>query len=180
MPSGSSPSEPARRSTGPLSATLETVEIPLQTPPGETELEAALSLPLNHKHQRWAEMMLEQLRAGAALPLVNPYPIQMWRAGDTFCVIGLAGEPLCELGMLIKKRLAPLPCLTLGHCNEYKGYIPTRRATREGGYDGPESFYNTLLPSPHAPEIEDIIVETAVALTRGRTVRTTTPDDSSE
>ena len=153
--------------TGPLSALLETVEIPLQAPPTETQLEAALCLPLNHKHQRWAELMLEQLRAGEALPVANPYPIQIWRAADTLCLIGLGGEPLCELGMLIKKRLAPLPCLTLGHCNEYKGYIPTRRATHEGGYDGPESFYNTLLPSPHAPELEDIIVDTAVALACG-------------
>ena len=152
------------RFTGPITATLETLELPLQPPPDCEQLEAALSLPLNHKHRGWAELMLARLRAGGSLPRSNPYPIQVWRAGDAFCLVGLGGEPLCELGMLIKRRLAPLPCLTLGHVNEYKGYIPTRRATLEGGYDGPESFYNTLLPAPHAPEIEDLIIDGAVAL----------------
>ena len=149
---------------GPMRVSTQTLDLPLQASPPREQLEAALSLPLNHKHRNWAALMLAKLDSGEPLPRSNPYPIQVWRAGDGLCIVGLGGEPLCELGLAIKRQLAPLACLTLGHVNEYKGYIPTRRATLEGGYDGPESFYNTLLPAPHAPEIEDLIVKGAVAL----------------
>lgn len=46
----------------------------------------------------------------------------------------------------------------------YKGYIPTRQATLDGGYDGPEPFYKTMLPVSYAPGIKDIIVDSAVQL----------------
>ena len=150
---------------GPLSTTVATVELPLSPPLSLAQVEAAASLPLNHLHANWAERMRAKHLAGEQFPRSVSYPIQVWRIADRLCVIALGGEVLASIGLRIRAALSPHPCLTIGHANEYRGYVPTGAALREGGYEA-ESFYNTLLPAPYATEIDDVIVAAAVKLAR--------------
>ena len=151
---------------GPLSATVATVELPLSPPLSLAQVEAAASLPLNHLHANWAERMRAKHLAGEQFPRSVSYPIQVWRIADRLCVIALGGEVLSSIGLRIRAALSPHPCLTIGHANEYRGYVPTGAALREGGYEA-ESFYNTMLPAPYATEIDDVLVAAAVNLARG-------------
>ena len=104
--------------------------------------------------------------AGEQLPRSVSYPVQVWRIADRLCVIALGGEVFASIGLRIRAALSPHPCLTIGHANEYRGYVPTGAAILEGGYEA-ESFYNTMLPAPYATEIDDVIVAAAVNLARG-------------
>jgi hypothetical protein len=50
------------------------------------------------------------------------------------------------------------------YANEVRGYIPSRRILREGGYEAEDSCWYYDLPAKFAPETEDLIVETVRAL----------------
>ena len=55
--------------------------------------------------------------------------------GDELAIVGLPGEVFAELGLDLRAR-SPFPhTLVLGLANEAIGYVPTRRAYDEGGYE---------------------------------------------
>ena len=151
---------------GPLFADVATVELPLSPPPSLAQVEAAASLPFNHLHARWAGHMRARLLAGEQFPRSVSYPMQVWHIADRLCVVALGGEVFASIGMRIRAALSPLPCLVIGHANQYRGYVPTGAAILEGGYEA-ESFYNTMLPAPYATGIDDVLVAAAVNLARG-------------
>ena len=152
--------------SGPLSAAVATVELALSPPLSLAQIEAAASLPLNHLHARWAGRMRAKLLAGEQIPRSVSYPVQVWRIADRLCVVALGGEVFSSIGLRIRAALSPLPCLVIGHANQYRGYVPTGAAILEGGYEA-ESFYNTMLPAPYATGIDDVLVAAAVNLARG-------------
>ena len=63
--------------------------------------------------------------------------------------------------MRIKQSMLPTKSLVIGHANSYKGYIPTKTALQEGGYE-PESFYSCNLPAPYRPEMEDMLISAVI------------------
>ncbi len=151
---------------GRLSTCVATVELALGPPLSLEQVEAVASLPFNHLHARWAAHMRAKLLTGEQIPRSVPYPMQVWRIADRLCVVALGGEVFASIGLRIKAALSPLPCLMIGHANEYRGYVPTGAAILEGGYEA-ESFYNTMLPAPYATGIDDVLVSAAVNLARG-------------
>ena len=151
---------------GPLSADVAAVELALSPPLSLAQVEAVESLPFNHLHANWAGRMRAKLLAGEQIPRSVSYPMQVWRIADRLCVVALGGEVFASIGLRIKAALSPLPCLMIGHANEYRGYLPTGAAVLEGGYEA-ESFYNTMLPAPYATGIDDALVAAAVNLARG-------------
>lgn len=151
---------------GPLFADVATVDLALSPPPSLAQVEAVESLPFNHLHANWAGRMRARLLAGEQIPRSVSYPMQVWRIADRLCVVALGGEVFASIGLRIKAALSPLPCLMIGHANEYRGYVPTGAAVLEGGYEA-ESFYNTMLPAPYATGIDDVLVAAAVNLARG-------------
>lgn len=94
----------------------------------------------------------------AALPERLPTWAQALRVGD-LGVVGIPGEPFVELGLEIKRR-SPFPqTCVIELANDTVGYLPTRKAFGEGGYE--------VVSSPYAPGAGEQLVEAAVKLLEG-------------
>src|ERR1700682_5489399 len=50
-------------------------------------------------------------------------------------IVGIPGEPFVELGLLLKRSPHFAHTFVVGYCNDLIGYIPTRAAYDEGGYE---------------------------------------------
>jgi neutral ceramidase len=61
--------------------------------------------------------------------------VQALASGDELAVVGLPGEVFAELGLALRERSPFRQTLVLGLANEAIGYVPTRPAYEEGGYE---------------------------------------------
>lgn len=61
--------------------------------------------------------------------------VQALAIGDELAIVGLPGEIFAELGLSLRERSPFRHTLVLGLANEAIGYVPTRRAYDEGGYE---------------------------------------------
>ena len=61
--------------------------------------------------------------------------VQALAIGDDLAIVGLPGEVFVELGLALRERSPFRHTLVLGLANEAIGYVPTRRAFDEGGYE---------------------------------------------
>lgn len=108
----------------------------------------------------WAADLLRYAQEGAEPPAPTS-EIMALSLGD-IGLVGLPGEPFCELGTHIKAA-SPFPTtLVLGYAGAVIGYLPTARAFEEGGYEveGAARWYGVC---PLSPETQRIIEETALA-----------------
>lgn len=81
--------------------------------------------------------------------------IQAFWIGDT-PIVGLPGEVFVELGQQIKNALKASPAFVISLSNDSPGYIPTRQAYEEGGYES--------TTSPFAPGCGEHLVKEALDL----------------
>lgn len=81
--------------------------------------------------------------------------VQVLRLGE-LAVVGLPGEVFCELGLAIKARSPFAQTMVLELANDSLGYLPTRAAYAEGGYEPASSDW--------APGAGEELVEAAVKL----------------
>jgi len=81
-----------------------------------------------------------------------------FRIGDT-AFVAFPGELYTEIGQRIKRERAGKRTYVVDVANGYLGYVPTRRAIREGGYGSLPGTGSRLEEGA-----EDIIVEQAVKL----------------
>ena len=61
--------------------------------------------------------------------------VQALAVGDDLAMVGLPGEVFAELGLAVRERSPFRHTLVLGLANEAIGYVPTRQAYEEGGYE---------------------------------------------
>ena len=80
----------------------------------------------------WAEETLDILKQGKQ-PESIPLEIQVLKLGELI-LVGIGAEVFCEIGLNIKKQ-AGSPTFIIGYANHDIGYIPTRKAFEEGGYE---------------------------------------------
>jgi neutral ceramidase len=69
--------------------------------------------------------------------------IQVFRIGGT-ALVGLPGEPICEVGMATQKEVAAAGfqnVLTIGLANDYLGYIVNEQEYLHGGYEVDQRSY---------------------------------------
>lgn len=100
----------------------------------------------------FARRVLRQMRD---LPAELPTWVQALRVGD-LALVGVPGELFVELGLEIKRRSPFRQTMVIELANDSIGYLPTRRAFEEGGYE-PEA---SVLASGEGERI----VETALSL----------------
>ncbi|MDR4887493.1 neutral/alkaline non-lysosomal ceramidase N-terminal domain-containing protein [Fredinandcohnia sp. QZ13] len=79
--------------------------------------------------------------------------IQTIQIGD-ICIVGLPGEFFVEIGLKIKEISPFSHTLIFGLANDHVGYVPTKQAFKEGGYETITSRTSQLLP-----ETEDQVIE---------------------
>jgi neutral ceramidase len=64
-----------------------------------------------------------------------PLPVQVFRLGEDFAVVGLPGEVFVDLGLAIKKTSPFAHTLVIELAHDSPGYIPTTKAFQEGSYE---------------------------------------------
>ena len=98
----------------------------------------------------------EHLRKAGARTVASS--VQVLAINDT-AFVGVPGEMFVELGREIKKRSTFKHTYVVELANDYVGYIPTRAAFEEGGYEVLDARSSKV-----APEAGEMIVEECVKL----------------
>ena len=98
-----------------------------------------------------------------------PLEVQVLNIGGLY-LLGMGGEISCEIGLELKEKLADLKLWTLGHSNLLRGYVASRAAHTEGGYEVESSFIYSVIPEPRPlglkPESVGILVNKGIELAR--------------
>jgi hypothetical protein len=139
---------------GPLHTAFDYAELPLK-PMKRQELEAIVAAKKPGYLLPTATRMLAMLDKGEPLPTSHRAPLAVWQFGRDLTLIALSGEVVVDYAYLIEKSIGPLNLWPAAYCNDYFGYLPSKRVITEGGYetrglhDGSGFF---------APEAEDTFV----------------------
>jgi hypothetical protein len=126
----------------PLRLSRETVSLP--------------RLPISEEDRRWCERVIAEVERTGSPGQVDGLPeeyyartrlkmyarqheddrveVMVIRIGDV-AVVGLPGEIFCELGMQIVSRSPAPHTIVIELANDAIGYIPTRAAYADGGYE---------------------------------------------
>ena len=106
----------------------------------------------------WAQEMVD-LAAGGAPPQPVIAEIQAI-AIDDIALVGLPGEVFVEIGMNIRAASPFRDTFIIGYANRSVGYLPTRAAFDEGGYEVEFAHRYYGFP-PFTPEVQGIVEGTA-------------------
>lgn len=88
---------------------------------------------------QWAQRWLERARAGALADQAVG-DLQAVRLGDELALLGVPGELFSEIGVQLKAASpAALTCVC-AYTNATLGYLPSRRAIDEGGYEVADAY----------------------------------------
>ncbi|MGQ9523966.1 MAG: neutral/alkaline non-lysosomal ceramidase N-terminal domain-containing protein [Armatimonadota bacterium] len=80
----------------------------------------------------------------------------------SFAIASMPGEVFVELGMAVRTRSPFSTTLVVGYANGDIGYVPTRSAYPEGGYEVEDAHRYYGRPAPLAPEAGEIMVDACV------------------
>lgn len=84
-----------------------------------------------------------------------PIELQGFRLGNA-AFVAIPGEVFVEIGLTLKRQ-SPYMTFVFGIANGYVGYVPTRQAYADGGYE--------VVSSKCQPEAADILIEKVAKLT---------------
>jgi hypothetical protein len=144
-----------------LMTSYSELNLPLATPPTESEYTKFISTTTIPYQKRWAERMRTKIRAGEKLVTSYPYPVQVWSIGDQ-AVVSLGGELLIEYAIKIKQMLGA-DAFVYGYSNDVMAYVPSSLVLKEGSYEG-ESHTVYGLPSKWQVGIETRILNEVIKL----------------
>lgn len=141
---------------GPLHTSYETIELPLQTPPGREQIDQDLTLRGGWR-PAVARAMLKVLESGEQLPTTFDYPLSVWQFGEDLTLVGLSGEVVGEYVPLIERAVGPGRLWMAAYCHDVFGYLPTAQVLEDGGYETRGAYYRG--PGLFAPEAEGELVQ---------------------
>jgi len=165
-----------------LGAAHKVVEAPVDAPPTGPELESIVA-DLRRQEQRgraegnvvqervalamldWADCLRQAMASGRLAARLS-FEIFALRLNE-LRLVGIPFETYSDIGLGIKRNLAPLQGVIMGYTNGLYGYFPTRWAKDQGGYGADTScrWFPTLL-TPIGYGADDILVREATALAR--------------
>jgi hypothetical protein len=149
---------------GPLCAAYKEIPLALSEPPTREEVEKQLESS-DVYIQRRAKGLLQKFDEKGALDTTYPYPVQVWKLGDTLRFTVLGGEATVDYSLRLKYELGREKHFVVAYANDVCSYIPSLRVLREGGYEGESSMIYYGFYGPWAPSIEDDIVAAVHELT---------------
>jgi hypothetical protein len=152
-----------REVVGPISHRIETVRLPYQELPTKEELQKKVSG--TSSEAKWAKAMLGRLERDGSLPAARPSTVQVLGIGP-FRLVAFNDETCVGYQLAIKKELAPAPVIVAAYCGTSRSYVPTADMLPEGGYEARTNIWVYLEPAPLAPEVEKILISTALRLAR--------------
>lgn len=135
-----------------------TLTVPLQRV-SRKEVEEARTTMASLADPRVA--FLDKVRAVKALDLNErgvtwPMEVQVFRLDVDTALVALPGEVFVELGLAIKRASPFRHTVVMSICNDRPGYVPTRKAFTEGGYEA--------INSRVEPGVGEQLVEAALEL----------------
>lgn len=148
---------PRRPVTGTPLATLNRIDLPLNTLPTRDQLEELAKTGRQVGHN--AITQLARLDRGEPLLAAIDYPIQTWSFGDSLSVVFLAGEVCVDYSSRLKTELDHERFWLNAYSNDFCSYIPSERLAREGGYGGGSETPYFALPTTLASGLEQRIVD---------------------
>ncbi len=145
---------------GPLMTGFERVDIPFQTPPSRSELQARLK-DNDSNIRAQSERMLRAIERDGKLPAHYSYPVQVWQFGPSLTFIALGGEVVVDYSLRLKAQHGWEDTWVAAYSNDVFAYVPSARVLKEGGYEaqGGEG-------GPFSAATEEIIVEKVNDLVR--------------
>jgi neutral ceramidase len=145
-----------------LQVAYKVIDLEYESVVGKHDLEAAAT-DSNPIKARWANRMLEKLKAGETFQSSYPYPLHAWRLGGETILIGMGGETLVDYALAFKRTWGP-ETWVLGYTDDMIAYIPSRRVWEEGGYEGTGIWECGHPAIRWAGDIEDRIVKAVTDL----------------
>ncbi|HXF62125.1 MAG TPA: neutral/alkaline non-lysosomal ceramidase N-terminal domain-containing protein [Caldilineaceae bacterium] len=109
----------------------------------------------------WTERILDRYKVGP-LPAALLGEVQVFHLGEA-ALAGVPGELFVELGLQIKREVAPRPVFIVGCANASVGYLPARRAYPLGGYEIDEAYKYYGAPAVFAPEAGEQLVASVLS-----------------
>ena len=106
---------------------------------------------------KWARSMLYLCDRGG-LPRSCPHEIQILQLNPEFRILFFGGEILTQIGLRLKRELAPATTITVAYSNGLIAYIPNERTYDRGGYEVDGSHYYFLRPAPFARDVESHVI----------------------
>jgi len=152
---------------GPVRAAFKEVPLALSTPPSRTDVEKQLQ-DSNVYIQRRAKVLLKTLDEKGALPIIYPYPVQVWQFADGKQMVALGGEVVVDYSLRLKYELGRERTWVIAYANDVCAYMPSLRILREGGYEGADSMIYYGHHGPWSPKVEEDIVRTVRELANGQ------------
>ncbi len=107
----------------------------------------------------WAEEKLDCLNRGYSLPTVVPITAHGIKIGERLRIVGLEGEAVAELGLLMLDFYKGGITFPLGYTDGAQLYLPTSQMLDEGGYEV-VSYYEYRQPARLAKGMEGILTDT--------------------
>ena len=108
----------------------------------------------------WAREMIRR-RTKGGLKRSIPVGLHAVRIGD-LGIVGMPGEVLVEIGLQIKARSKFPHTIPAAYANGRQGYIPTKKAIAEGGYETTSHIWRR--EQPYSPSTEKALVTGAARL----------------
>jgi hypothetical protein len=154
----------------PLEAELTTryreIDLPLGTLPTAAEVAADVESENQYVRAR-ATILQQQLMEDGQLQSTYPYPVATWQLADQIQLVFLGGEVVVDYAARLKTELLGRSTWVAAYSNDVMAYVPSRRVLAEGGYEGGGAMVYYGLPSPWAPEVEEMIVAAVKESLRG-------------
>ncbi|MFP6583015.1 MAG: neutral/alkaline non-lysosomal ceramidase N-terminal domain-containing protein [Candidatus Hydrogenedentota bacterium] len=143
--------------SGGIETKYKIIPLALTKPPTEAEVTEQLG-----SHNKYVKLRAKKLKrlyeTEGAIPTSIPYPVQVWKLGDTVQLTALSGEVTVDYSLLIKHHYPREKQFVMGYSNDCPAYIPSLRVLREGGYEGGDSMVYYGIHGPWAPSIEEDIM----------------------
>jgi hypothetical protein len=111
----------------------------------------------------WAERTLQAARSGE-LKDHAPGDLQVLRIGEQTALAGIPGELFSEIGLEIKRRSPLTNTLVCGYANGTLGYIPSRKAVQEGGYEVSDAYKLYGFPACFHGDTEQLLYREITSL----------------
>ncbi len=135
------------------------MEWPLAPLPSHAELAAWATAPSNDTlRQLWARRQLELLNRGTPLRTSAAITLHGIQLGTGLRIIGIEGEAVADLGLLIEGFYGSGITFPLGYSNGAQLYLPSGHMLAEGGYEV-ESYYEYGFPSRLAAGMEKVLLD---------------------
>lgn len=135
--------EPMQKIEADLQTEVEFITLNLGRRPDRDQL-AALAAAGSGYRNRWAARLLDDVDRGHPTERTYPYPLQVWRLGQSQLWITMGGEVVVDYALGFKQKYGA-DVWVAGYCNDVMAYIPSLRVLDEDkpprtGYEGNTSM----------------------------------------